>query len=158
MHDLYLPTVGVPSAGSPVDPAIAQLIALVNSPWQKRIPCTVNDILMHVAQAHAEEMADLNYASHVSPSGLTVNERIRNAGYVLPSYYDFKGNNCESLAAGYSTADLAIAALYNSPVHHDHITGDNLFWADQHCYGVGHAFKEASKYKNYFVFISAPCP
>ncbi len=126
-------------------------------PEQKRASLTCNVILAQVAQARAEDMAQRNYFSHTTPEGYGPNYFVRQAGYVLPSYYGTAddANNIESIAAGYSTANLAWEAWMGSQAHRSHLLGLNSFYADQIEYGIGYVYNPNSQYRHYWVVITA---
>jgi len=70
--------------------------------WQ----CTLED----VAYAHSQDMGDYNYFSHTGSDGLTVADRVSNAGYGWSALG-------ENIAAGQQTIDIVIAAWLDSPGH-----------------------------------------
>jgi uncharacterized protein YkwD len=126
-------------------------------PGQKRPSLTCNLILSQVAHARAVDMGTRGYFNHVNPDGYGPNYLVRQAGYILPSYYDSSpsGNNIESIAAGYATADAAWAGWMNSTPHRTHLLGLNPFFAEQIDYGIGYAYISPSPYLNYWVAITA---
>ena len=68
--------------------------------------CTLED----VAFAHSQDMGDYNFFSHTGSDGLTVGDRVRNAGY------DWSAIG-ENIAAGQQTIDTVMAAWLDSPGH-----------------------------------------
>jgi uncharacterized protein YkwD len=68
--------------------------------------CTLED----VAFAHSRDMGDYNFFSHTGSDGLTVGDRVRNAGYD----WSHVGEN---IAAGQQTIDTVMAAWLDSPGH-----------------------------------------
>ncbi|MGD8620224.1 MAG: CAP domain-containing protein [Gammaproteobacteria bacterium] len=68
--------------------------------------CTLED----VAYAHSRDMGDYNYFSHTGSDGLTVGDRVRNAGY------DWFAVG-ENIAAGQETIETVMAAWLDSPGH-----------------------------------------
>ena len=68
--------------------------------WQ----CTLEE----VAYAHSRDMGDYNFFSHIGSDGLTVGERVTNAGYEWSAVG-------ENIAAGYQTIDSVMAAWLDSP-------------------------------------------
>ncbi|MGD8630550.1 MAG: CAP domain-containing protein [Gammaproteobacteria bacterium] len=68
--------------------------------------CTLED----VAYAHTRDMGDYNFFSHTGSDGLTVGDRVRNAGY------DWSAVG-ENIAAGQQTIDSVMAAWLDSPGH-----------------------------------------
>jgi len=130
---------------------MAELIAA--APWQKRKNVVIHPDLMLAAQAKANDMAEKDYFGHVSPDGFTANENVR-VFYALPSHYVLKGNNVESLSIGGSTPEQIVSSLYDSPRHHDHLTGDHSFYAGQTAIGTG--VSKAKDGRKLWVFVSAP--
>jgi len=68
--------------------------------------CTLED----VAYAHSRDMGDYNFFSHTGSDGLTVGDRVTNAGY------DWSAVG-ENIAAGQQTIDIVMAAWLDSPGH-----------------------------------------
>jgi uncharacterized protein YkwD len=68
--------------------------------------CTLEE----VAYAHNRDMGDNNFFSHTGSNGLTVGDRIRNAGY------DWSAVG-ENIAAGQQTINIVMAAWLDSPGH-----------------------------------------
>jgi uncharacterized protein YkwD len=68
--------------------------------------CTLED----VAYAHSRDMGDYNFFSHTGSDGLTVGDRVRNAGY------DWSAVG-ENIAAGQQTIETVLAAWLDSPGH-----------------------------------------
>lgn len=68
--------------------------------------CTLED----VAYAHSRDMGDHNFFSHTGSDGLTVGDRVSNAGY------DWSAAG-ENIAAGQQTIDTVMAAWLDSPGH-----------------------------------------
>lgn len=71
---------------------------------------TINTELSAAALAHAEDMYRQNYFSHVSPQGISPEERVTAAGY--PG--DFIAEN---IAAGCTTVNEAVDAWLHSSSH-----------------------------------------
>ncbi|HEY84723.1 MAG TPA: hypothetical protein G4N96_06385 [Chloroflexi bacterium] len=128
-----------------------------DDPRQERASMTCNDILAQVAQARAEDMAQRNYFGHTTPEGYGPNYLVRQAGYVLPSYYGSAddANNIESIAAGYSTANQAWTKWMESQPHREHLLGLHSFYADQIEYGIGYVYNPDSQYRHYWVVFTA---
>jgi uncharacterized protein YkwD len=158
---VYIPFITLPALPSncnlnPQEQEIANL-AIQNSE-QKRPFMNCDPILAQVARERALDMGTRDYFSHTNPDGFGPNFLVRQAGYVLPSWYDtaVNANNIESIAAGYPTAASAWAGWMNSSAHRTHVLGLKDFWAAQTNYGIGYAYVPGSTYKHYWVFISAP--
>ena len=153
----YLPLVIKAPVCSPN--AQEQQIALymIEHPDQERLSLTCHPILAQVARERAEDMARRRYFSHVNPDGFGPNYLVQQAGYVLPSFYDTApdGNNIESIACGYPTAEAAWQAWMNSPAHRNQLLGLAPFFADQIEYGIGYTYDPASPCDHYWVVITA---
>ena len=137
--------------------AIAKLAA--QHPQQRR-PRMSHDAYLHlVARAKAQDMAKRNYFGHADQDGIGPNHVIRMTGYKLPDWYpaDRRANSVESIAAGTNyDADAAFRAWMKSPGHRQHLLASESFYREQTRFGVGYARSAGSRYKNYYVFISAP--
>lgn len=144
----------LPAVYNEVNQKEALIRLILNSSWQQRPNPYADDVLNRAAQGKADDMASRDYFGHVDPSGGTVNEYIREAGYRLPDYYPKKGNNCESIVIGASTAEGAIKAWLGSPSHRIHLQGEIDFYRGQRAIGVGMA--RAKDGRLLWVFISAP--
>lgn len=73
-------------------------------------PLRLDNELTQAAAGKAEDMFTNDYWAHVSPSGTTPWDFIKNAGY----NYLYAGEN---LARGYTSADSVVDAWMNSPEH-----------------------------------------
>jgi uncharacterized protein YkwD len=153
----YLPLVAQsPSCSlSPEEQQIA--LYMIQHPDQQRSSLTCHPILARVARERAEDMAQRRYFGHTNPDGFGPNYLVRQAGYVLPSYYGTEpdANNIESIAGGYPTAEATWQGWMGSSGHRDHLLGLNSFWAEQIEYGVGYAYDPTSPYGHYWVVITA---
>jgi hypothetical protein len=153
---LFLPVIIKPACSfSPEEQALSDL--LINDPDQQRAVLTCQPILAQVARQRAEDMAQRGYFDHITPEGYGPNYLVRQAGYVLPSYYStaLDGNNIESIAAGYPTAAATWQQWMGSTAHRTQLLGLNSFFAEQSEYGVGYAYNPNSLYKHYWVVITA---
>lgn len=148
-HALFLPTV----RGEGETKLQELLRLLLTSSWQKRENPQAHPRLMAAAQAKAEDMAARGYYAHTAPTGETANEQAR-LFYPLPDGYAKVGNNVESLNIGRNIPAAIILSWLNSPHHHDHVTGDDSFYAKQTAVGVGVAKNKESRWL--WVFLSAP--
>lgn len=134
---------------------LRELIAIILlAEWQKRPRPVVNPLLMKAAQTKAEDMALKEYFSHTSPDGISANENVRSAGYVLPDWYPEHGNNVESIALGYMTPAKVVEGWLNSPNHRVHLAGEIDFYRNQNQLGVGMTVNK--KKALIWVFLSAP--
>jgi hypothetical protein len=133
-----------------------QLAALMASdPGQQRPSLTFHPILAQVARERAQDMVDRRYFSHTNPDGFGPNYLVRQAGYVLPSFYGTArdANNVESIAAGKSSASMTWAQWMDSDDHKRHLLGTVSFFAEQIEYGIGYAC--GGPYGHYWVVITA---
>lgn len=155
---VYLPMIMNPGGCrlNSQETAVANLV--MNHPDQGRATMQCDETLAQVARAKAEDMAARSYFGHTDPDGIGPNHSARVAGYALPTWYNNNkdGNNIESIAAGYPTAEAVWNAWLNSPGHCTHILAESSFWADQTNYGIGYYYDANSPYQHYWVFISAP--
>ena len=135
---------------------------LVGDPRQNRnrSEMQLDPVLTAVAQARAADLASRRYFSHVNPDGIGPNYLVREAGYVLPSFWGASrsGNFIESIGGGYDTVDDAWAGWMKSSGHHSHLLASNSFYRNQTRFGVGYHFDRASPFRNYWVVITAPPP
>lgn len=118
----------------------------------------LDPIIENLARARAKDMADRGYFAHVNPDGNAVNYLLRQAGYVLPTWWPTARdlNYCESIAAGYADAASTWTAWMNSPEHKSHLLAQNSFFTSETHYGVGFYQKPGSQYEYYWVVITAP--
>ena len=153
----YLPLIVRESSCSlnPEEEQIARF--MIEHEQQQRPSLTCHPILARVARERAEDMARRRYFSHTNPDGFGPNYLVRQAGYVLPSYYETApgANNIESIAGGYSTAESAWQCWMNSGGHRTHLLGLDSFYAEQVEYGVGYTYDPTSPYHHYWVVITA---
>lgn len=126
-------------------------------PDQRRATMRCDARLAAVARAKAVDMAVRGYFGHVTPEGKGANTLVREAGYVLPAYYDssLAGNNVESIAGGFQTVDDVMAGWLASDAHRGHLLGLHDFFAGQIDYGIGYAYLDDSPYEHYWVVITA---
>ena len=139
-----------------VELEIAELAA--NDSKQKRAQFVYDPILSEVARARAVDMATRNYVSHTNPDGLGPNKLAQLAGYEFPEFWGTANttNYIESIAAGITSASAAWSGWRNSSGHRRHVLGESDFYKIQTRYGIGYAYDSASRYKRYYVFITAP--
>jgi uncharacterized protein YkwD len=163
---LFLPTIsnGLPAVsnnGSTSCNVTAEEMAaanlFLNDVHQSRSSVVCNPLLADVARQRAADMANRGYFDHVNPDGVGPNSLIRSAGYRLPNYYDESpsGNNVESIAAGFATAEATWEGLINSPHHRSHVLAEEPFFAEQTEYGIGYYYDPNSYYHHYWVILTA---
>jgi len=153
----YLPLV-LKSPACALSPEEAEIARYMREhPDQRRPSLTCHPILARVARERAEDMARRRYFSHVNPDGYGPNYLVRQAGYVLPSYYDQApdANNIESIAAGYPNAAAVWNGWMSSEGHRTHLLGLHPFFAEQIEYGIGYTYDLGSPYRYYWVVITA---
>ena len=94
----------------------AEMLAEVNAVRRKAgaPPLRLNPDLEQSAQAHAEDMLARGYFAHQSPSGTTVRERSRKAGY------DWRTIG-ENIAEGQKSVQEVMATWMSSPGHRQNI-------------------------------------
>ncbi len=78
----------------------------------------LNSVLAKAAQGHAEDMLARGYFAHESPSGTTVRERSRKAGY------DWAAIG-ENIAFGQTTVEEVVETWMDSPGHRKNILSPN---------------------------------
>jgi uncharacterized protein YkwD len=103
-----------PAPGSPSAPA-DRVVELVN---QARAdagcnPLKVEPPLTTAATGHSDDMAARKYFDHTTPEGVSFDERIKAAGYPLPS--------AENIARGQKNAEQVMKDWLNSPGHRANI-------------------------------------
>lgn len=157
---LFLPVVSNVSTepvcnNSAEEIAIADL--LITDARQSRAVLTCNPLLVDVARQRAADMAQRDYFDHVNPDGAGPNSMVRSAGYRLPDYYDQSppGNNVESIAAGFDTAEATWEGWVNSPHHRSHVLAEEPFFTEQSEYGIGYYYEPNSYYQHYWVLLTA---
>ncbi|HEV7893550.1 MAG TPA: CAP domain-containing protein [Pyrinomonadaceae bacterium] len=147
------------SVGSAADTELERKIAslMKQTGGQHRRALTYNSILARVARERAYDMGTRSYFDHVNPDGLGANYLVTREGYSLPDFYSKRrsGNNIESIAAGSDTPEDAWQNWMGSSGHRTHLLGLTSFYAEQTEYGVGHAYIPDSRYKHYWVVITA---
>lgn len=96
-----------------------EMLASVNAARKKAglRALTANALLDKAAQRHAEDMLARGYFAHKSPSGTTVRERARSAGYNWRSIG-------ENIAYGQTSVDEVMETWLNSPGHRKNILTD----------------------------------
>jgi hypothetical protein len=151
------------NAARPNSPATErELMArhLVGDPMQRRDRAEMapDPILCEVAQARAADLAQRRYFSHVNPDGFGPNRLLRTAGYTLPAAWGDgrRDNFVESISAGYTSADDTWRMWMNSSGHRTHLLGLKSIYREQTNYGIGVYVDPGSRYRCYWVIITAP--
>jgi uncharacterized protein YkwD len=89
-----------------------ETVDLVNAERAKvgLAPYVLDVRLVDAARLHSQDMAARSYFDHVTPEGVTFDQRILAAGYPSPG--------AETIAAGFPTPAAALAGWMGSPGHH----------------------------------------
>lgn len=106
--------------GTSINVSVEQLLTLTNQERQKNniSPLVLNSKLTIAANNKAQNMLKEDYWAHVSPTGETPWDFIKQSGYS----YVYAGEN---LARGFTTAKDAINAWMASPSHRANVLSDN---------------------------------
>lgn len=162
MQKVYLPDIeNQHVANFRIDILLDKLFEMIrDSPDQQRNKSLmVRHLLLDTAaQQKVNDMAKNKYFAHTSPSGITANQNVRSTGYLLPEFYPVEGNSVESLYIGTDEPKDVAAAWLASDHHRPHVYGQDAFFRDQSCIGVGFSPVPKEEHRGYWVFISAPCP
>lgn len=127
-----------------------------NSSYQKRKAMYRHPLLWLAAQKRADDMAEKDYFAHISPSGVSPNQVVRSVGYVLPDWYPKDKNNVESISIGGGEPEnVALAWLNSKKGHRLQVFGEDDFYREQECVGIGRS--KARDGRIITVFLSAPC-
>ena len=152
----------IKSAPVPTDGGLAmerQMASLMRGhPKQKREDFIYDARLNGVARAKARDIANRGYFSHIDPDGYGSNFKIAQTGYRLPiQWLAFKSSNQgESLLAGDASPATGLTRWLASGTHRSHILALAPFYQDQTRYGVGYHHDSTSKYRHYWVLLTAP--
>ena len=143
---------------APEEQAVAERLLRESGQARNRSEMVLDPVLTAVARARAADMARRRYFSHVNPDGNGPNHLMQLAGYALPASWtgSRSANNCESIGAGYGTAEAAWQGWMNSPAHRTHLLAKQSFYRNQTSFGVGHYYDPASPMRHYWVVITAP--
>ncbi len=138
---------GEGSADSPLAVFVAAWLALLG----ERAATMRYDVrLAQAAQAQADWLAVNDFAGdpHAGANGSTANERVRAAGYRLPSYWPVRGNQVESVTRSWDDPAEAARDLAAHAGHRDHMLCQGWF-AEHTVWGCGHS-------ATYYVVVTAP--
>ena len=97
---------------------------------------TWNDKLEAAAKTHSDDMRDRDYFAHKHPTGPTLAERLKIAGYVWSSYG-------ENIAAGYPNLEAVMTGWLKSPGHCSNIMNPNFT-------EVGLVLSKGGSYRTYW--------
>lgn len=141
VNRIYLPRIDVSYVLACAKNSIAdRMFALMrDDPGQQRKHVYCDQHLVEAAQHRAEDMVAGKYFGHADASGVLPNAVARAYGCKLPDYYPQSGNQIESLALNYHTANEAWKALMLSDGHRMHLLGQHPFYAAQVRVGTGYA-------------------
>jgi hypothetical protein len=139
-------------------------------------PLAISEILAEAAFFHSNDMGKNNFLAHASDTtGLLPNQRVREAGYLLPYQIALEGilydlpnaeNSVESLAAGYGAEEfdfedpvnVLLALIVDTGVeslgHRNHVLGVGTFLGASREVGVGYASYASSDFQNYWTIYT----
>lgn len=113
-------------------------------------PLAFDPLLIEAARLHSQDMNDQDYFAHVTPGGVTPDQRVAQAGFAG----SFAG---ESIAAGTiyddpanALRDLIIDAGTPSLGHRNHLLSNPPFSTTQNAIGIGGALGGSGTYTNYW--------
>jgi len=98
----------------------AAVLCLINTERAQHgeLPLQANRLLETAAESHGKEMLAVNYFAHVSPSGITPVDRVREAGYIPNSEVGYVvGENLAWGTLSLSTPEAIVNAWIASPEH-----------------------------------------
>jgi len=137
----------------------AILTSMRSDSRQMRPQLVCSPALRQAAYFHAQDMVNRNYFDHSTPQPNSIgpNQMARNAGYVLPTFYNGSstGNNIESIAGGFATASSVWSGWMGSPGHQNHLLGLLPFYAEQIDFGIAYIYDANSTYRHYWVVMTA---
>jgi len=104
----------------PLNDTASDLIAAVNA---LRVsnglpPYNVHPILMQTAQNQANYMASIGVVTHEGPGGISLTERLLNAGYPLAGDLSLGGFRAENITAGVNMSPAAAVAQWTEDAPH----------------------------------------
>jgi uncharacterized protein YkwD len=108
-----------PTAGN-LDLVRGAVLCLINRERAQNgeVPLTLNPQLQQAAEGHAAELVSADYFEHVSPSGLTPVDRIRNTGYIPNQSVGYViGENLAWGTLNLATPQSIVGAWIASPGH-----------------------------------------
>lgn len=116
---------------SPLKISADDLIAAVNSYRASNglAPYSVSSILTGTAQNHANYMAANGYVAHEGPGGISVTERLLNAGYPLAgdlSLGGFRSENIISINSNATASQVINSGAWADPAHQGTMLSPNL--------------------------------
>ncbi len=143
-----------PTASPPPSPVTRHLLEAVNQAraearwcggerFEAAAPLGWDGALAVAAEGHSRAMATLGFVDHVAPSGSTVGDRIRAAGYAARSWG-------ETIAAGYVDPDETVLGFLDSPSH-----CAILMAASFEALGAALVEEDASAYGSYWTLVFA---
>lgn len=115
------PVIIIDNPGDDTVPSVVnQVLKLINNERSRAglRPVQLNAALTQAAQRHSTSMAYQDFFNHTGPDGDFVS-RIRDAGYRFSAA-------SENIAAGQSTAEVAVQGWMNSPGHRANILNPNF--------------------------------
>lgn len=127
---------------------------LVQHPDQMRSTLECDPELMEFAEQRANDMAERDYFSHVTPEGHGPHDQLRESGYDLPRYYvGGRANAIESILGGEADPHQAWKLLLDSVSHRRHLLGEDDMFRAQRRFGVAHVRHDKSAHRDYWVIV-----
>ncbi|MGJ8695516.1 MAG: CAP domain-containing protein [Verrucomicrobiaceae bacterium] len=150
------PEIHSSDSGNPQERALIGLIRA--HPKQKRAELIYDVRLAAAARDKAQDMAVQGYFAHEDLDGTGPNFRVLATGYRLPTVFRAfkKSNQIESIVAGNGGAVETMKQLMKSGAHKSHVLATGPFYRDQVYYGTGYFHYPNSKYRHYWVVLTAP--
>lgn len=128
--------------------ALARLILTDDNQQRTELRC--NQLLSQIAVEKAQLMVQSELVMH--NLGGSPNNRLRKAGYKLPSYYGASfSNQVEAIAGGYTDAESVWRAFKRSNDHRQHLLGELPFYLEQDELGVAFLKDRETAYVEYWV-------
>ncbi len=110
----------LPPQPIPLNDTANELIAAVNALRASNglPPYNIHPILMQTAQNQANYMASIGVVTHEGPGGITLTERLLNAGYPLAGDLSLGGFRAENITAGVNMTPAAAVAQWTEDAPH----------------------------------------
>ncbi|MGC8856796.1 MAG: CAP domain-containing protein [Anaerolineae bacterium] len=110
----------LPPQPIPLNDAASDLIAAVNALRLSNglPPYNIHPILMQTAQNQANYMASIGVVTHEGPGGISLTERLLNAGYPLAGDLSLGGFRAENITAGVNMTPAAAVAQWTGDAPH----------------------------------------
>jgi hypothetical protein len=155
--DIYFPFIAIaptPLIAGLTPTCAAFLRLLLDDDRQEHPSLTVCASLILSATRRAEGLANGQPWSHCDAQNICSNAYARDAGCVLPDWYQPNGNQVETLGAGSDNVLAIYEALTGSEKHSEALFGRGWFRHQTH---IGIAMATGGVYGWYWVFHLAKC-